>query len=83
MANKLSQVSTSYTLALVVEVPVDFILNGLRTNQLICLVSYPVLYLHDGSALKAATWSVYSSVFVDYENVIKWNLKNVCTLTNF
>ena len=64
---------------LVVEAPVDFIPNGLRTNQLICSVSYPVLYLHDGSTWKAKTWSVHSSVFVDNENLIKWNLKNVCT----
>jgi len=68
---------------LVVEALVDFIPNGLRINWLICSVSYSVLYLRDGSTQKAVTWSAHSYVFVDKENVIKWNLKNVWTSTVF
>ena len=33
------------------------------------LVSYPVVYLRDGSAWKAETWSVHLSVFLDNENL--------------
>ena len=42
---------------LVVEALVDFKPNALCTN---CLISYPVLYLHDGLTWKVVTWPTHS-----------------------